>query len=235
MRFRLLRRRLTISAPKMAIRSTLPWPLRWVIVAVVLGFCAAISLWTFEFGRDIAGLDRESKEELPRLRSEVARLTQERDKAQSIANTAGSLLAAGQATQDQLTAQNKQLAAESQSLRDDLGFFQKLLPVSGSGGISIRGLQAEVLADARLKWQVLVFQAVKNPTEFSGKLELTFSGLRNGKPWSMALPEAETNLQFKQYRRLAGVLELPADVVLKKVAAQILDGAVVRATQTVNL
>ena len=235
MRFRLLRRRLTISAPKMAIRSTLPWPLRWVIVAVVLGFCAAISLWTFEFGRDIAGLDRESKEELPRLRSEVARLTQERDKAQSIANTAGSLLAAGQATQDQLTAQNKQLAAESQSLRDDLGFFQKLLPVSGSGGISIRGLQAEVLADSRLKWQVLVFQAVKNPTEFSGKLELTFSGLQNGRPWSMALPEAETNLQFKQYRRLAGVLELPADVVLKKVAAQILDGVVVRATQTVNL
>jgi hypothetical protein len=219
----------------MAIRSTLPWPLRWVIVAVVLGFCAAISLWTFEFGRDIAGLDRESKEELPRLRSEVARLTQERDKAQSIANTAGSLLAAGQATQDQLTAQNKQLAAESQSLRDDLGFFQKLLPVSGSGGISIRGLQAEVLADSRLKWQVLVFQAVKNPTEFSGKLELTFSGLQNGRPWSMALPEAETNLQFKQYRRLAGVLELPADVVLKKVAAQILDGVVVRATQTVNL
>jgi hypothetical protein len=234
MRFRLLRRRLTISAPKMAIRSTLPWPLRWVIVAVVLGFCAAISLWTFEFGRDIAGLDRESKDEIPRLRSEVARLTQERDKAQSIANTAGSLLAAGQATQDQLTAQNKLLAAESQSLRDDLGFFQKLLPVSGSGGISIRGLQAEVLADSRLKWQVLVFQAVKNPAEFSGKLELTFSGLRNGKPWSMALPEAETNLQFKQYRRLAGVLELPADVVLKKVAAQILDGAVVRATQTVN-
>ncbi len=235
MRFRLLLRRLTVSAPKMAIRSTLPWPLRWVVVAIVLGFCGAISMWAFEFGRDIAGLDKTSKEELPRLRSELARLTLERDKAQSIANTAGSLLAAGQATQDQLAAQNRQLEATNHSLRDDLGFFEKLLPVSGSGGIAIRGLQLEVLAGSQLKWQVLVFQAVKNPAEFSGKLDLTISGLRNGKPWSISLPEAEQGLKFTQYRRLEGVLQLPADVLLKIASARILDGASVRATQTVKL
>ncbi len=235
MRFRLLLRRLTVSAPKMAIRSTLPWPLRWVVVAIVLGFCGAISMWAFEFGRDIAGLDKTSKEELPRLRSELARLTLERDKAQSIANTAGSLLAAGQATQDQLAAQNRQLEATNHSLRDDLGFFEKLLPVSGSGGIAIRGLQLEVLAGSQLKWQVLVFQAVKNPAEFSGKLDLTISGLRNGKPWSISLPEAEQGLKFTQYRRLEGVLQLPADVLLKIASARILEGASVRATQTVKL
>ena len=47
MRFRLLRRRLTISAPRMAVRSAMPWPLRWVVVAIVLGFCAALGLWAF--------------------------------------------------------------------------------------------------------------------------------------------------------------------------------------------
>jgi hypothetical protein len=192
-------------------------------------------MWAFEFGRDIAGLDKMSKEELPRLRSELARLTLERDKAQSIANTAGSLLAAGQATQDQLAAQNRQLEATNHSLRDDLGFFEKLLPVSGSDGIAIRGLQLEVLAGSQLKWQVLVFQAVKNPAEFSGKLDLTISGLRNGKPWSISLPEAEQGLKFTQYRRLEGVLQLPADVLLKIASARILDGASVRATQTVKL
>ena len=54
MRFRLLRRRLTISAPRMAVRSAMPWPLRWAVVAIVLGFCAAIGLWAFEFGKGIA-------------------------------------------------------------------------------------------------------------------------------------------------------------------------------------
>ena len=68
MRFRLLRRRLTISAPSMAIRSALPWPFRWVAMAVVLGVCAAVGLWVFELGRELAGLDGGAKEELVKLK-----------------------------------------------------------------------------------------------------------------------------------------------------------------------
>ena len=45
MRFKLLRRRLTISAPRMKVRSAMPWPLQWAAAAIVLGFCGAISLW----------------------------------------------------------------------------------------------------------------------------------------------------------------------------------------------
>ena len=235
MRFRLLRRRLTISAPQMAIKSPLPWPLRWVVVAIVLGFCGAIGLWAFEFGRDIAGLDRESREELPRLRTEVASLTAERDKAQSVANTAGSLLATAQATQDKLVAQNKQLETNNRALQDDLGFFEKLLPVSGGGGIAIRGLQAQMVAGAQIKWQVLVFQTVKNPAEFRGRLEVAVLGTRSGKPWTMTLPESAQELQFRQYRRLEGVLQLPAEVVLKTLLVRVMDGSVERATQTLKL
>lgn len=235
MRLRLLRRRLTISAPQLAIKSPLPWPLRWVLVAVVLGFCAAIGVWAFEFGQELAGFDRQSKEELPRLRSEVARLTVERDKAQSIANTAGSSLASERATQERLLTQIRQLEADNQSLRGDLAFFEKLLPVSGAGGIFIRGLQAEFLAGTQVKWQVLVIQAAKNPSEFNGKLEVTFSGVRNGKPWMMSLPDTAQALQFRQYRRMEGVLELPSDVTLKTVSAKVSDGSSVRATQTIKL
>jgi len=50
MRLRLLMRRLTVSAPRMAVRSALPWPFRWAVWAIVAGFCAAIALWAFEFG-----------------------------------------------------------------------------------------------------------------------------------------------------------------------------------------
>ena len=77
MRFRLLRRRLTISAPRMAVRSALPWPFRWAVLAIVLGFCGAIGLWAFEFGKDIAGLERGSKDELLQLRTEVTALRAE--------------------------------------------------------------------------------------------------------------------------------------------------------------
>ncbi len=55
----------------MSVRSALPWPLRWLLGAVVLGFSGALTLWAFEFGKDIAGLDRNAKQELERLRGEV--------------------------------------------------------------------------------------------------------------------------------------------------------------------
>jgi hypothetical protein len=48
----------------MIVRSHLPWPLRWAALAVMFGFSAALALWAFEFGKEIAGLDRGAKEEL---------------------------------------------------------------------------------------------------------------------------------------------------------------------------
>ena len=32
----------------MIVRSHLPWPLRWVVLAVAFGFSAALALWAFE-------------------------------------------------------------------------------------------------------------------------------------------------------------------------------------------
>lgn len=242
MRLRLLIRRLTVSAPRMAVRSALPWPFRWVVLALVFGFCAAIGLWAFEFGKHIAGLDSGSREELQqmsaqlgRLRADVLTLKEERDKAQSIANTVDTLLTSEKVAQERLAAQNKQLEADNQSLRDDLGFFEKLIPIAGVQGIAIRGLQAEVRNGREIKWQVLVIQALKNPPEFSGRLELSFTGVLNGKPWVATLPGGAQAFKLKQYGRLDGVFEMPPQAVIKGVTAKILDGTVTKAVQSIKL
>ncbi len=235
MKFRLFRRRLTISSPRMAIRSSLPWPLRWAMGAMMLGFSAAIALWTFELGVSLAGLDRAAKAELTKLREEVAALRQERDKSQSIANTSGSLLTAEKAAQEKMMSQIKQLEADNRMLRDDLGFFEKLLPAGGVESATIRGLQAETLSDMQIKWQVLVLQPVKDAPAFNGKLELTFSGKLAGKPWTTGLPGGAQALQFKQYRRIEGVLDLPPQAVVQTVTAKVMEGATVRSVQTFKL
>ncbi|WP_296446376.1 DUF6776 family protein [Rhodoferax sp. UBA5149] len=242
MRLRLLLRRLTVSAPRMAVRSALPWPFRWAFLAIVFGFCAAIGLWAFEFGKDIAGLERGTKEELQQTRSELGRLQAElaalkaaRDKAQSIANTADTLMTSEKVAQERLAAQNRQLEADNQSLRDDLGFFEKLIPTVGVGGIAIRSLQAEVRNGRDIKWQVLVIQALKNPPEFSGRLELSFTGMQNGKPWMATLPGGAQVLKLKQYGRMEGVFELPPQAVIKGVTAKVLEGSVTKAVQSIKL
>ena len=242
MRMRLLRRRLTISAPRMSVRSAMPWPFRWVILAIVFGFCASIALWAFEFGKEIAGLERGAKEELAHLRAEIVTMRNEldkaraeRDQAQSIANTAGTLVTAEKASHEKLAQQVKQLEEQNRALKDDLGFFEKLIPAGPAEGVAIRGLQAELQNGRELKWQVLVIQASRNASEFNGRLEMTFSGMLNGKPWTATLPGGAQAVKIKQYGRMDGVLEVPPQVSVKSIVARVLDGNTVRATQTIKL
>ena len=201
----------------------------------MLGFSAAIALWTFELGVSIAGLDRDAKRELAALRQEVTALRSERDKSQSVANISGSLLTAEKAAQEKMAAQIRQLETDNRLLRDDLGFFEKLLPAGGVETATIRGLQAETLSDLQIKWQVLVIQSVRDAPVFNGKLELTFSGTLAGKPWTTGLPGGAQPLQFKQYRRVEGVLDLPPLAVVKTVTAKVVEGTVVRSVHTVKL
>jgi hypothetical protein len=235
LKFRLFRRRLTISSPRMAVRSAMPWPLRWAMVAVMLGLSAAIALWTFEMGVSIAGLDKAAKLELTTLREEVAELRAERDKSQSIANISGSLLTAEKAAQEKMLGQIRQLESENRLLRDDLGFFEKLLPAGGADSAAIRGLQAEKLSAMQVKWQVLVIQPVRDAPVFNGKLEITFSGTLAGKPWSLGLAGGPQTLQFKQYRRVEGVLDVPAQAVVQTITARLIEGTVTRSVQVIKL
>lgn len=235
MRLRLLRRRLTVSSPRMAIRSAAPWPVRWLLAAVVLGFSGALALWAFEFGREIAGLDRNAKQELEQLRAEVRSLRDDLVRAQSVANTSESLLTAEKAAQEQLSLQIRQLQADNQVLRSDLGFFERLIPGSGSDALSIRSLQVERLSEGQLKWQVLMIQALKNAPDFRGSLEISLAGTLEGKPWTMNVPGLPPSVLIRSYLRQEGVVDVPAQAVVKTATARILQGGVAKSVQTVKL
>jgi hypothetical protein len=235
MRWKLLRRRLSISAPRMIVRSHLPWPLRWAAVALMFGFSAALALWAFEFGKNIAGLDRRSVDELAQLRVEVAELRAEREKAISVANTAQSLLTTEKTVQDRLAQQLKLVEADNMALKADLGFFERLLPAGATDGVMIRGLQAELKAPGQMRFQLLAMQAGKRPAEFSGRYDVTLAGTLDGKPWTFAQPGGAQPLQLRQYLRLEGVIDHPPQAVVKTVSVRVLDlNGAVRATLTVK-
>jgi len=234
MRWKLLRRRLSISAPRMIVRSHLPWPLRWAVAALALGFSGALALWAFETGKNLAGLDHHAKEELERLRVEVAQLREEREKALSIANTADSLLKAERAAQDRLAHQAKQAEAENLQLKNELGFFERLLPAGEAVGVTIRGLQAEPVTPGQLRYQLLVMQPGKTVGELNGRYELTLTGTLGGRPWTQ--PGGAKALQLKQYLRLEGLVEYPAEVAVSAVSVKVTDlRGIVLATYSVKI
>lgn len=235
MRWKLFRRRMSISAPRMIVRSHLPWPVRWAVLALAFGFSAALALWAFEFGKDIAGLERGAKDELVQLRAEVQRLRGNSERVHSIANTADSLLKTERATQDKLTQQLRLAEAEVMALKADLGFFERLLPSSGDG-LAVRGLQAELLQPGLLRYQLLLMQSGKSPAEFKGRYELQASGTLDGKPWTAALPAGSQAISLKQYARVEGRLDHPPGAMVKTVQVRVFDQhGGVRASQITKL
>lgn len=219
----------------MIVRSHLPWPLRWAAFALMLGFSAAIALWAFEFGRDIAGLDRGDKEELARLRAELTDLRSIHAQARQVADTADSLLKTERAAQEQLARQVRQLEADRQALQSDLGFYERLLPTAGEG-LQVRGLQADLKAPGRLRYQMVVVQNGKGQAEFLGRYELVLTGLREGRPWSLPMPGGPQMLNIRQVTRVEGEFAYPEDAVIKSVQVRLMDAqGVAKASQTVRL
>jgi hypothetical protein len=237
MRWKLLRRRLSVSAPRMIVRSHLPWPLRWVALALMLGFSAALALWAFEFGKEIAGLDRSAKAELLQLREQAERLKAERDAAVSVANTAESKWKTDHASFDSLVQQLKVAQAEVMALKADLGFFERLMPIASDvQGISVRGLQLEPQGAGQLRFQLLLMQPGKTLPEFQGRYEITLSGTLEGRAWSWTTPPAGRNFLLKQYLRLDGMVEFPPAAVVKTAVVKVFDAqGAVKATQTTKL
>jgi len=233
MRFRLLRRRLTISAPRMAVRSALPWPLRWLLGALVLGFSAALALWAFEFGKDIAGLERGVREQLQSLREAHQRLSDEAAELRVRAHAADSLLVAERSAQEQLAGQIRLLEEENRRLRGDLGFFEQLIPASEGAAIAVRGLRAKRAEPGRLEWQLLVMQAQRQPGEFRGQLAITLAGTLAGKPWTLEAPPQDISL--RQHLRTEGWLDVPPQAVLKTLSVRLLQGGAVKAAHSHKL
>jgi hypothetical protein len=135
--------------------------------------------------------------------------------------------------QERLAEQVRQLEAENQSLQSDLGFFEGLMPVAGEG-LQLRGLQVVMRTPGQLQYQLLLMQAGRDSPAFKGRFDLVLTGRLEGRPWSLTRPGPDP-LAFKQYARVEGSFEIPAEAVLKTVQARIFDQrGTLRANQTVT-
>jgi hypothetical protein len=236
-------RRLSISAPQMSIRTQLPWPIRAVLLAIVLGWAIAIGMWVYDLGRGFTGFNSDStKLQIVSMKQQIEKLSAERDEFATTVNASESRLNIEKSVQAQLAAQLKTLEVENAKLKEDLVFFESLLPATtGSQGISIRRLMAEAVTPNQLRYRLLVMQGGKGEREFVGDLQLVVTVMQDGKSAMINFPDGKSGgaekfkLGFKYYQRVEGMLTLPPGVLIKAVQARILDKGQVRAQQSANL
>ncbi len=243
MKLKLWLRRRSISAPKMTIKSHFPWPLKVAFIGVVLGLSGAIAMWTYDLGRSFAGLSPgATKEQLASFKAQIDKLSAERDQFSTTVNGAESQRNIERSAQNQLATQVKILEAENVKLKEDLAFFESLLPAdTGSQGISIRRLKANIIESHQLRYRLLIMQGGKGTRDFVGNLQFAVTVVRGGKGAMIIFPEGNSSeasnfkLGFKHYQRVDGILTLPADATIKSVQVRVLEKGQIRAQQSANL
>lgn len=235
-------RRLSISAPKMMVKSQLPWPMRFVFWVVVLGLAGAIALWAYDLGRNFAGFGPNVGAQVELLDHRVKQLELERDRLISQVNATESEINIERAAQKPLREQITALESEKTKLKEDLSFFEGLLPANtGSKGISIQRLALERVAVNQVRYRMLVMQGGNGKHEFTGDLQFSATVLQDGKSAMISFPKDKSTdsekykLSFKHYQRLDGVLVLPEGAAIKSVQARVLERGQVRAQQSASL
>ncbi|HEU4621237.1 MAG TPA: DUF6776 family protein [Burkholderiaceae bacterium] len=243
MKWKLLWRRLSVSAPHMAVKSRRPWWITMLLWAATIGVAILIARWTFEHRREWSGIDVEqSRAEIARLNEQVEAFRRERDQLAASIDRSKSDAAIADAARDRLTVQIKALERENAKLREELAFFEQIAPVAGPG-VSVRSLQVDSENSAqgrRYRYRVLVGQGPKPGRDFVGHLQLVVSLVREGRGVTMTLPNGGADasafaLSFRMFQRLEGSFEIPVDAVVQSVEARVMSGEAVKARHTVAL
>ena len=242
MKLKLWLRRHSISAPKLTIKNDLSWPLKVAFFGVVLGLGGATAMWAYDLGRSFAGFGSgPSSKQVAEFQQKIEQLTNERDRFSSTVNAAESQLNIELSAQKQLAAQVRSLELENSKLKEDLAFFESLLPADTGSGISIRRLKAELIAPNQLRYRLLIMQGRKGGRDFVGDLQFAVTVEQAGKSVMIVFPQGNAGeadklkLSFKHYQRVEGVLTWPDDALVKTIQARVLEKGQIRAQQSANL
>lgn len=246
LRIKRLRQRFGIRAPKVAVRTHVAWYWRALAVVCMLSVSLAVAAWIYDAGRNIAGFDSShSSRKLGELREKISSLEAELATLRGVASSADSNQRIERAAQQQLAQQVKALEAENAVLKQDLAFFEGLVPESASGelGVRINRLRVDpegVSGQYRYR-MLLVHNGGKQAREFRGELQLVLQVRQDGKDAMMTLPLANDpnaqryRLEIKHFQRVDGVFSVPSGAVLKSIEARVIQEGVVRVRQTVSL
>lgn len=246
-KLRRLRQRFGINAPRLAIRTHVPWYWRALTVIAIVSVSLASAAWIYDAGRKIAGYHvNESVGEIQSLRNYVMELDAELTKLRSLAGTGESSLQIERATRMQLANQVKALESENAALREDLAFFEGLMPGGDSAeeaAVRIDRLRIEPLGNgSEYRYRLLVINnGGRQVKEFRGNLQLQVKVRHEGKDAMITVPpqrEGDSGvfrLEIKHFHRLEGVFSVPAGANVLSVEARLMQDGVVRAKQFLTL
>ncbi|HTJ95892.1 MAG TPA: DUF6776 family protein [Rhodocyclaceae bacterium] len=238
---RRLRGRFGIAAPRMAVRTHVPWHWRAASIIVITAASLALAGWVYDAGRSIAGFNSSKMDTLKtKVHDQEAELTELRAK---VTTTAASLQIE-QTTQEQLKKQVASLGADNARLKEELAVFEHMAQGQGvEGGLSIARLRIEPgdTPDEFTYRMLVTQQQGKKGNEFKGLLQLALTVQQGGSNVMIILPKAgdvganRFQVSFRHFQRLEGNFKVPTGGRLISVEARLVQDGAVKASQRIAL
>lgn len=240
------RRKFGIAAPRVAVRTHMPWYLRWLGIVAVGGLVFGTGWATYDFGMEFAGFRRgEADRAQEKLRETIESQQRELSELRSKVAQAERQLQIEHATYSDMEKQVKSLTGENATLKEDLAFFQSLMPASGrDGAITINRfmLQPEALP-GEYRYRLMLVQTGPRVNEYRGRLEFVLSLQQGDRKVVLTLPSQEDKnvkeyqLSFKFFQRIDGTFRISPDAVVKSMQVRVFENGsnAPKLTKTVNI
>ncbi len=244
---RAVRRKFGIAAPRMSIRTHVPWYWRWLFVVSAFAVGLALAWWMYDIGNALTGLDhRETRQELADLRERLSKLQRETGKFEAEAVVAKRQVEVEVATQRELAKSAKALQDENARLKEDITFFRNLMSTDGKAGSSVRLYRFKVEHSGfpnEYHYQSLFLQSGTRGQDFQGRVRFLANTLQKGKKIVMPIASAGSNnaldvaLDFKYYQRVEGIFQVAPGTEVKSVEVRVFEKGALQPlfTQTVNI
>ena len=238
-----------IDAPRMAVRSRLPWPWRAVVVLTLLAIVGGMWWWGFDFGQILGGFNRKEIEarqaalvtEAESLRAEARTLRARNSELETE-------LAMAKGAQDTLGKQAQELSSENSQIKEELAFLQKLVADSNKQvGLGIQRIAVERERGNAWHFSLLLVRGGSPTDEFEGNLKLTVTvlpapaGSGTQHSVTLMLPEDQPDtaqalrLKFKYYQRVEGSFQVPEGATVRSLVARAFENGQTSPRATRNL
>ena len=139
----------------------------------------------------------------------------------------------------------KLLTDENAALKDDLAFFQSLMPVAAvDGAVSVNRFRVEPGGmPGEYRYRLLLVQAGQRAKDFRGSLQFVLYVTQDGNEVVLTLPRAEDQsakefqLNFKLFQRVEGTFKVSPQAVVKSMQVRIFESGsnAPKLTQTVKI
>jgi hypothetical protein len=244
--WRRTRQQFGISAPRMAVRTQIPWWGRGAAVALIAAVIAGMWWWGFDFGQLFGGANRrEMQARMAALEADLATLRAEATLLRTRNSQLESEAAMARGAQEADARQTAELSAENAQLKEQAAFLQQLLAdTNQEPGLSIPRLAVERQSEELWRYRLLIVRGGNPRDPFAGRLVLQAT-LRNadaGASTTLSLPEdqpetaAALKLEFKHYQRVEGTFRVPPGARVTALEARAFErsSGSPRATRTVR-